>query len=79
MPYEFMEYEDDLEPQASSRLGGGPPRKVTVAGVLDPPVPPKRTPGPLASIPAEWWLRGLAGLTLVAIVAAILAFLFGPH
>jgi len=79
MPYEFTEYEGDLEPQASSRLGGGPPRKVTAAGVLDPPIPPKRPPGPLASIPAKWWLRAFAAAVLVAIVAAILAFLFAPR
>jgi len=79
MPYEFSKYEDELEPQASASRGGSPPRKVTAAGVLDPPVPPRRPPGPLASIPAKWWLRGLAGAVLMAIALAIVAFLFGSR
>ena len=74
MPYQFNEYEDDLEPQASASLGGGPPRKTTAAGVLDPPVPPRRPPGPLASIPARWWLRVVAAIALLAILVGILAF-----
>ena len=79
MPYEFTEYDDDLEPQASASLGGGPPRKTTAAGVLDPPIPPRRPPGPLARIPAKWWLRTLTAIVLVAIVATIPALLFAPR
>jgi hypothetical protein len=36
MPHQFTEYEDEPQPQSSSRRSGGPPRKRTGAGVLDP-------------------------------------------
>jgi hypothetical protein len=29
VPYDFAENEDELEPQAASARGGGPPRKLT--------------------------------------------------
>jgi len=79
MPYEFTEYEPEPEPQASSGRAGGPPRKLTAADVLDPPVPPRRSPGPLASSPAKWWLRAFAGIALAVAVVAIILFLFAPH
>lgn len=79
MPYQFSEYEDDPEPQASASLGGDPPRKATVAGVMDPPIPPRRPPGPLASIPAQWWLRGIAAAVLLAILVGFFALLFLPR
>jgi hypothetical protein len=74
MPYEFTDYEPAPEPQASSSRAGGPPRKLTAAGVLDPPVPPKRWPGPLGLIPAKGWLIVLA----IAVVVTIL-LLFAPR
>jgi hypothetical protein len=42
MPYEFNEWEHEPETQTSSSRGGGPPRKITGVGLLDPTVPPKR-------------------------------------
>jgi len=36
MSYEFFEEADELEPQAGSSRSGGPPRKTTLAGVLNP-------------------------------------------
>ena len=45
MPYEFRQWEEELEPQPSSARLGGPPRKLTGIGLLDPPGPPKRPPG----------------------------------
>src|ERR1700687_3122538 len=51
MPHAFAEYEPELEPQGSSARGGGPPRKLTGIGVLDPPSPPKRPLGPIPSSP----------------------------
>ena len=36
MSYEFTEGADALEPQAGSSRSGGPPRKSTLAGVLNP-------------------------------------------
>jgi len=36
MSYEFIERADELQPQAGSSRSGGPPRKSTLAGVLNP-------------------------------------------
>ena len=69
MPYEFREWEEELEPQASSAHLGGPPRKSTGIGVLDPQ-------GPLAASPAPFLGRLLAGLILASLVLFILFVLF---
>jgi hypothetical protein len=76
VPYEFSENERELEPQASSARGGGPPPKLTGIGILDPPVPPKKPVGPIPSIPVPRWLRGFAGLLLFAILLGLFFFLF---
>ena len=76
MPYEFAEYEFELEPEASSAHCGGPPRKLTGVGVLDPPVPPKRPPRPIPAARASLFLRILGGLLLLALVSGILFLLF---
>jgi hypothetical protein len=36
MPHEFIDGADELQPQAGSSRLGGPPRKSTLAGVLNP-------------------------------------------
>jgi hypothetical protein len=69
MPYDFTEWEKEPEPQTSSSRSSGPPRKLTGIGVLDPPVPPKRQPGPLPAIPASTWLRIFAAIVLIGIAA----------
>ena len=76
MPYEFAENEFELEPASSSARSGGPPRKLTGIGILDPPVPPKRPPGPIPAAPTSLLLRILGGLILLGIAAGILALLF---
>lgn len=76
VPHEFHEFEHELEPQASSVRFGGPPRKRTTIGVLDPPGPPKKSWGPLAALPASFLGRLLAGLILAAAVIAGLLILF---
>jgi hypothetical protein len=76
VPYEFAEYEDEPEPQAASAPGGGPPRKLTGTGVLDPPFPPKRPPGPIPTFPTSLGFRILAALLLAAFVALTAATLF---
>jgi hypothetical protein len=76
MPYEFREWEEELEPQASSARVGGPPHKSSGIGVLDPPGPPKRPPGPLAALPASFLLRLLAALILAGLGLFILSLLF---
>lgn len=76
MPYTFTEWDQELEPQASSSRWGGPPRKSTVAGVLDPPTPPKRPIGPLSRIPISVVLRVLAAMLLATLLAAMTLMLF---
>jgi hypothetical protein len=76
MPYEFRHWEEELQPEASSARGGGPPRKSTAIGVLDPPGPPKRPPGPLAALPASFLTRLFAGLLLAGLGLFILFLLF---
>lgn len=73
MPYEFAENEFELEPEASSARSGGPPRKLTGIGVIDPPVPPKRSPGP---IPAGLVSLFLRVLLLLGLASGILFLLF---
>jgi hypothetical protein len=76
MPYEFTEWEPEPEPVASSNRSGGPPRKVTGVGVLDPPVPPKRAIGPIPRIPASLLLRIFAALLLAGIGVAFFLMFF---
>ncbi len=78
MAYEFTEREYEPEAQASASRGGVPPRKITGVGVLDPPVPPRKRPGPLTPIPASWLKRAIAVIILIG-VAAIVAFLLAQH
>ncbi len=73
MSYEFREWEEDLEAQASGGRLGGPPRKRVGIGVLDPPGPPKRSPGPLAAQPASLLLRLLAWLLLIGLTLFLLS------
>jgi hypothetical protein len=77
MPYDFAEYEFELDPQASSARSGGPPRKCAGVGVVDPPIPPKRPPGPIPTVPSSLLFRVFAGLLLAGLAAAILFLLFG--
>jgi len=77
MPYEFTHNEFELEPEAASSRGGLPPRKSTGVGVLDPPSPPKRPPGPIPGSRTPLLFRILAGLALAALVVKLLLFLFG--
>ena len=72
MPYEFTEWEQEPEAQASSGRTGGPPRKSTGIGVLDPPVPPKKPLGPIPGIPASLLLRIVAGIAVVGALALLL-------
>jgi hypothetical protein len=76
MPYEFQEREYEPETQAASSRGGGPPRKLTGVGVLDPPVPPRRQRQPLTPIPASRIVHILAVIILVGVFASALLFLW---
>jgi len=78
VPYEFAENEYELDPQASSTRGGGPPRKRTEIGVLDPPFPPKRPPGPIPAAPGLLW-RLAAALLVIGLAAAILLLLLAKR
>jgi hypothetical protein len=79
VPYEFAENDFELEPASSSARSGGPPRKHTGIGVLDPPVPPKRPPGPIPATPSSLLFRILGGVILVALAAGIFFLLFAPR
>jgi len=79
VPYEFAENEFELGSQASSARGGGPPRKLTGIGVLDPPVPPKRPPGPIPMLPSSLFFRILSGLLLIGIAVTLFLLLFAKH
>jgi hypothetical protein len=73
MPYEFIEREDELEPQAAGGHLGGPPSKYTAAAVLDPPFPPKKPLGPIPALLRSPLFRVfviaiLAGLALMALL-----------
>ncbi len=72
MPHEFTQREHEPEPQASYSHGGVPPRKIIGVGLLDPPVPPKRRPGPLLPIPASLLKRIFAVIILVGIALLVL-------
>jgi len=61
VPHEFAENEFALGLRASSARGGGPPRKLTGIGVLDPPVSPQEAARPhscaslLPILPSSLW------------------------
>jgi len=74
MAYEFTQYEQEPEAQAAGARYGGPPRKHTGIGLLDPPVPPKKPPSPTPAIPRTV-IRMLAALILLGLVAATLVML----
>src|SRR5438552_292949 len=76
VPYDFAENEFELDPQAASARGGGPPRKRTGIGVLDPPFPPKRPPGPIPTVPSSMMFRILAGAVLAGLATALFFLLF---
>jgi len=76
VPYEFAENEFELEPSSSAARSGGPPNKRTSIDILDPPVPPKRPPGPIPATPASLLLRIFAGLLLIGLAAGALFLLF---
>jgi hypothetical protein len=78
MPHEFAEYEPKPEAQASGRFGS-PPRKYTGIGILDPPVPPKRPPGPIPAAPASLLWRIAAAVILAALAAMTFLLLFARH
>ncbi len=78
MPYEFSEWEHEPETQASSSRGGGPPRKMTGVGLLDPTVPPKRQ-GPLFPISAAMVLRIFAAILLFGILVGMFLLFLPQH
>jgi hypothetical protein len=79
MPYEHTDREYEPEVQASSSRGGLPPRKITGVGVLDPPVPPKRQPGPLTPLPASLLKRIFAVIILVGVAVLVAMLLLARH
>jgi hypothetical protein len=76
MPYEFREWEEELQPQPSSARGGRPPRRPKGIGVLDPPSPPGRLQGFRSALPGSFLSRLLGGLVLAGLVIWIFFRLF---
>jgi hypothetical protein len=79
VPYDFAENEYELDPLATSARGGGPPRKSIGIGVVDPPFPPKKPPGPIPEVPSTPFFRILAGLILAAIAVTLFFLLFAKQ
>ena len=79
MPYDFAENEYGLEQQACSARGGSPPRKLTGIGVLDPPLPPKRPPGPIPTVPSSRLFRIFLGLLLAGMAVITFVLLFAKR
>jgi hypothetical protein len=78
MPHDFAEYEREPESQASGRFSG-PPRKHAGIGILDPPVPPKRAPGPIPAASMSLLWRITAAVILAALAAMTIILLFAKH
>jgi hypothetical protein len=78
MPYEYGEWEHEPETQESSSRRGGPPRKNTGVGLLDPASPPKRR-DPLFPVSATMFLRILAAILLVGMLVGMFLLLLPQH
>ena len=68
MPHEFAEYEDEPQTQSSSRRSGGPPRKHTGTGVLDPDDDISARPQPTRI--------GFTAFLIVGVLAIMILFFF---
>lgn len=79
MPYDFREWDKELEPQAASSRGGIPPLKTVGIGVVDPRVPPKRPPGSVAAVPGSFLVRVLAALLLTGLAIATFVLFFASR
>ena len=64
MPYEFTEWEQEPDPQASFSRSGSPPRKHAGIGFVDPPEPPKNIPWSALS-------RGFALMILLGFIVGV--------
>jgi hypothetical protein len=73
MPYKFAEWDEEPEAQAGSQRTGGPPRKSTGIGLLDPPGPPSKHGSPFLSLP-RFSNRILAALILAVLILALSVF-----
>jgi len=75
MAHEFAPDEQGPEAQAAGSRYGGPPRKYTAVGVLDPPVPPKKPIPPTPAIPRPV-IKWLAAMILLGLAfSAVMMFL----
>jgi len=76
MPHAFTPREEEPQPETGGSRLGGPPHKSTAAGILDPPVPPRRPVkglGPIPSLPRPV-IRVLAILILLGFAAGVIAY-----
>jgi hypothetical protein len=68
VPNEFAEYDDEPQTQSSSRRSGGPPRKHTGVGVLD--------PDDDISAPPQPTRLGFTAFLIIAVLATMILILF---
>jgi hypothetical protein len=76
MAYEYTEWDQQPEPEASSSRGGGPPRKNTGIGILDPPLPPTSRNPRFAATP---FLGRIIALVILIVMAVAALLLLSPH
>ena len=72
MPYEFTNWEEEPEAQASSSMSGGPPRRAVGAGVMEPPEFPNKPMRHNPAMPSPRVLRIFAVLLLAGLAALLL-------
>jgi len=73
MPYEFQEWEEEPQPEASCARSGGPPRKSIAIGVLDPAGHPK---GPSEPRLLGFFLTRIVAILILAGLALMLLYRF---
>jgi len=76
MPHQFIEREEEPEPQAAGSRSGRPPSKHIAAGVLDPPVPPRKPLSPIPRIFPSKLFRIFAVLLLIGLAIAAAAVIW---
>jgi len=79
VPYDFAENEFELDPQASSTRGGGPPRKRAGIGRFGSAVSSQEAARPIPAAPTSLLWRIAAALLLAGLVVLTFFVLFVAH
>jgi hypothetical protein len=72
MPYEFTEWEEEPEAQASSSMSGGPPNRAIGTGVMEPPEFPNKPMRRIPQAPSPRLLLIFSALLLAGLAALVL-------